>query len=78
VECIVREVLESAMTMARHGLGTLGLSETEIERAEETYRRIDEERLRAQSEAGDIRAGREQIITSPPDPVGAGVVPTAG
>jgi len=78
VHCVIREVLESAMAMARHGLDTLGLSEAEIARAEETYRRIDEERLRMQSEAGDIRAGREQVITSPPDPLGTGVEPTAG
>jgi CPA2 family monovalent cation:H+ antiporter-2/glutathione-regulated potassium-efflux system protein KefB len=76
--CVIREVLESAMAMARHSLDTLGLSETEINRAEETYRRIDEERLRAQSESGDLRAGREQIITGPADPVGADPEPTAG
>lgn len=56
IDGVVREVLESALAMARMGLDRLGLSEAEIERAEATYRRIDAERLKAQSEAGDLHA----------------------
>jgi len=65
VDYVVREVLESAMRMARLSLDALGLSETQIDRAEATYRRIDAERLRAQNAAGDIRAGRDTILTDP-------------
>lgn len=62
---IVREVMESAVYMARGGLKTLGLGLDDIERAERSYRQRDQERLTAQIETGDIRAAREQFITSP-------------
>lgn len=55
---VLREVHESAIRMALLGLEALGLSEGEIDRAEETYRRIDRERLRLQLDTGDLRAGR--------------------
>ena len=64
-EYVVREVLESALRMARLALAKLGLSEESIERAETLYRATDKERLSKQIAAGDLRAAREQILTEP-------------
>jgi glutathione-regulated potassium-efflux system protein KefB len=61
----VREVMESAVAMARAALGLLGDSEEEIDRAEAEYRASDRDRLKLQKEAGNLRAGRERIITQP-------------
>ncbi len=63
VDGVVREVLESAVKMGRMALTSLGVDEAEIDRTEDLYRRKDKERLRAQVEAGDIRAARDSIIT---------------
>ena len=63
VDGVVREVLESAVKMARMALTSLGVEDTEIDRTEDLYRRKDKERLRAQVAAGDIRAARDIIIT---------------
>ena len=63
---LVREVLESAVKMARLALDDLGVSLEDIDRAEDFYRDRDRERLTKQIEAGDIRAAREIIITRPP------------
>jgi glutathione-regulated potassium-efflux system protein KefB len=60
---VVREVLESAVKMGRMALKSIGVDEAEIDRTEDTYRRKDKERLRAQVAAGDIRAARDTIIT---------------
>ena len=60
---VVREVLESAVKMARMALKSLGVEDMEIDRTEDLYRGRDKERLRAQVEAGDIRAARNIIIT---------------
>ncbi len=57
---IVREVLESAVKMARLALRGLGVAPAEIDRAEEAYRARDKERLRIQIAAGDIRAARTE------------------
>jgi monovalent cation:proton antiporter-2 (CPA2) family protein len=57
---VVREVLESAVKMARLALRGLGVAPAEIDRAEETYRARDKERLRIQIAAGDIRAARTE------------------
>ena len=62
---IVREVLESAIVMARRAMDAVGVDAQEIERTEDLYRRRDRERLRIQHEAGDIRAARETIIGNP-------------
>jgi monovalent cation:proton antiporter-2 (CPA2) family protein len=72
-EYVVREVLESALRMARMALGKLGLSEEAIERAETLYRATDKERLSKQIAAGDIRAARETVLTEPQlrDPAGS-------
>ena len=63
VDGVVREVLESAVKMGRMALKSLDISDEEIDRTEDLYRRKDKERLRAQVAAGDIRAARDIIIT---------------
>ncbi|WP_260927796.1 cation:proton antiporter [Novosphingobium sp. 9] len=65
VTFMVREVVESAVVLAREALGELGLSMQEIERAEAMYRTNDEERFAAQFEAGTLRVAQDRIITSP-------------
>lgn len=62
---VVREVLESAMRMARLALEGLDVSAEDIERAEDMYRARDRERLTRQIETGDVRAARDRIITRP-------------
>lgn len=62
---VVREVMESAIKMARLAMEAAGVDEQEIDRTEDLYRRRDRERLRIQHEAGDLRAAREEIIGRP-------------
>ncbi len=57
-----RELFESAVKMGRKALAQLGIDGAEIDRVEEAYRLRDCERLERQTEAGDYRAGREQIF----------------
>jgi voltage-gated potassium channel Kch len=64
-EYVVREVLESALRMARMALEKLGLSEQAIDRAETLYRSTDRERLSKQIAAGDLSAARNVILTEP-------------
>ena len=63
VRYIVREVLESAVKMARMALESIEVDGDDIDRAENLYRTRDRERLREQIETGDIRAARDRIIT---------------
>ena len=63
VRKVVREVLESAVVMARRALSDSGLALEQIDRAEAMYRARDRERLRLQVETGDLRTGRDRIIT---------------
>jgi len=63
---IVREVLESAVKMARLALEGAGVGLEEIDRAEDMYRARDRERLKLQVEAGDVRVARDRIITARP------------
>lgn len=63
VDGVVRELLESAVKMARLALLKVGVDQAEIDRSEEMYRRQDRERLKAQVEAGDVRVARDRIIT---------------
>ena len=60
----VREVFESAVCMGRMAMASLGVDETELDRTEDRYRRNDAERLALQTEANDIYAARERIITT--------------
>ncbi|MGN6621139.1 MAG: cation:proton antiporter domain-containing protein [Sphingomonas sp.] len=62
----IREVLESAVCMARLAMVELGVDEEQIDRTEQAYRDRDDERLKRQTESGDIRAGIEKIITRRP------------
>ncbi|WP_420141790.1 cation:proton antiporter [Sphingomonas sp.] len=49
---VVREVFESAISMGRRTLATLGVAEDRITRIESVYRARDKERLRVQVETG--------------------------
>ena len=62
---IVREVLESAVRMARLAMESAGVDSEEIDRTERLFRTRDCERLEAQIETGDMRASIDRIITSP-------------
>jgi CPA2 family monovalent cation:H+ antiporter-2/glutathione-regulated potassium-efflux system protein KefB len=59
----VREVFESAVQMARMALIDIGVDGAEIDRGEHEYRDGDLERLRLQSDSGDVRAGIDRMIT---------------
>ena len=59
----VREVMESAMKMARLALESMGVDLADIDKAENLYRSRDRERLKIQIETGDIRAARHRILT---------------
>ena len=63
---VVREVLESAVKMARVAMRDLGIAGADIDRAEEMYRSRDKERLRIQIEAGDLRAARSLVAEQQP------------
>ncbi|SMC84048.1 cation:proton antiporter [Novosphingobium sp. B1] len=65
VSAVVREVMESAVKMARIALSDAGLSEEAVRRAEDMFRANDRERLKLQIEAGDVRVARDRIITKP-------------
>ena len=62
---VVREVLESAVRMARLAMESVGVDREEIDRTEALYRQRDRERLKAQLATGDIRAQIDRIITEP-------------
>ena len=55
---VVREVMESAIKMARVAMRDLDISPGDIDRAEETYRGRDKERLTLQIEANDMTEAR--------------------
>jgi monovalent cation:proton antiporter-2 (CPA2) family protein len=65
---VVREVMESAIRMARLALDDIGVSDEAINRAEAMFRARDKERLKAQIESGDVRTARDRIITEPHSP----------
>ena len=54
-----REMLESAIAMARLAMERIDLDESLIDRVEEEYRKRDCDRLDMQREEGDLRAGAE-------------------
>ncbi|WP_375420211.1 cation:proton antiporter [uncultured Sphingomonas sp.] len=66
VKFVVREVLESAVKMARLAMEELGIERVDIDRAEDMYRSKDRERLRIQIAAGDIQAARAQTAAQVP------------
>ncbi len=63
VQGVFREVLDSAVTMARAAMASVGVDDGEIDRTEDLYRKTDAKRLSQQSETGDLRRGREMIFT---------------
>lgn len=58
-EKLTREVMESAIVMAREGLVSKGLSARSVEEIIDEYRKRDHQRLIAQKESGDMYAGME-------------------
>ena len=58
----VREVMESAVCMARLALAHVEVDEDEIDRVEQVYRKRDADRLKLQTDTGDLRAGIEKMI----------------
>jgi monovalent cation:proton antiporter-2 (CPA2) family protein len=61
----VREVLDSAVRMARMAMEKVGVEREEIDRTESLYRCRDRERLKAQLETGDLRAQIDRMFTEP-------------
>ncbi len=59
----VREVMESAVMMARLAMGAVGVDQGEIDKTEAEYRRRDAARLQVQRETGDIYAGRDGMFS---------------
>jgi CPA2 family monovalent cation:H+ antiporter-2/glutathione-regulated potassium-efflux system protein KefB len=59
----VREMLESAIVMARRAMGSIGVAEQEIDKTEAEYRRRDFERLKLQKETGDIYAANTSMFS---------------
>ncbi|WP_037488177.1 cation:proton antiporter [Sphingomonas phyllosphaerae] len=63
---VIREVMESAVKMARLAMTGLDIAPGDIDRAEQMYRASDKERLRIQIEATDPRAARAMIAEHHP------------
>ena len=63
VDGYVREVLDSAVTMARLAMDCVGVDEGEIDRTEDEYRKLDAKRLALQIDEGDIYAGRQAMFS---------------
>lgn len=60
---VVREVMESAVVMARRAMDAVGVDGAEIDKTEAEYRRRDIERLKQQKETGDLYAGRDGMFS---------------
>ncbi|HVL30079.1 MAG TPA: NAD-binding protein, partial [Sphingomicrobium sp.] len=69
---VVREVLESAVRMARLAMESTGVDSEEIDRTERLFRSRDCERLEAQIRSGDLRARIDRIFTAPEPPRSGG------
>ena len=65
---VVRELLESAVKMARLAMESTGVDSEEIDRTERLFRSRDCERLEAQIRTGDLRASVDRIFTTPEGP----------
>jgi CPA2 family monovalent cation:H+ antiporter-2/glutathione-regulated potassium-efflux system protein KefB len=63
---VVREVLESAVKMARLAMADLGIAHGDIDRAEDMFRSRDRERLRIAVEAGDPKIARALLAEQKP------------
>ncbi|MFK5073531.1 hypothetical protein ACI4BE_28795, partial [Klebsiella pneumoniae] len=60
---VIREVMESAVALARSAMEGAGVSQEAINRAEALFRARDRERLALQIESGDVRTGHDRILT---------------
>ena len=60
---IVREMLESAVRMAREAMEAVGVDQQEIDKTEAEYRKRDSARLKEQKESGDLRAGVTRMFS---------------
>ena len=60
---IVREMLESAVRMAREAMEAVGVDGNEIDKTEAEYRKRDSARLKEQKESGDLRAGITRMFS---------------
>jgi CPA2 family monovalent cation:H+ antiporter-2/glutathione-regulated potassium-efflux system protein KefB len=60
---VTRELMESAILMARKGMSAVGVSDEQVEKTEALYRKRDRERLKAQHEAGSLHVAIDRIIT---------------
>ncbi|MBO9711590.1 cation:proton antiporter [Sphingomonas sp.] len=60
---IIRELLESAIVMARRAMEVVGVDQAQIDKTEAEYRKRDLERLKAQKETGDLRAAIDTMFT---------------
>ena len=58
----VREVLDSAVRMARQAMEIVGVDLEQIDRTEDLYRKRDRERLNIQLEVGDLREARDRVL----------------
>lgn len=63
-EFVVRECVESAVSLGRAALEVLGLGLQEIDRAEAEFRDRDQRRLSAQTESGDLHALSDILPTN--------------
>lgn len=68
IDCVFREVLESAIAMARKAMELVDLDASLIDRVEEEYRKRDCHRLAMQREQGALYAGTEMSFGSPDSP----------
>jgi len=61
----VRELLDSAVRMARMAMAAAGVGAEQIDRTEDLYRARDRERLKAQLATGDLRAKAKPMFVQP-------------
>ncbi|MEO6198578.1 MAG: cation:proton antiporter [Sphingomicrobium sp.] len=59
-----REMFESAISMGRAALKSVGIEGEEVKRVERAYRARDDERLERQSQSGDLHAGEERAFSA--------------
>lgn len=63
VQGIVREVMESAIVMARKAMQAVDVDEGEISQTDADYRERDMKRLKVQKETGDLYAARDVMFS---------------
>jgi len=60
---VVREMLESAIVMARRAMEAVGVDGPEIDKTEAEYRKRDAARLQLQKDTGDLYAARDRMFS---------------